>query len=122
MVDMNKTVFWYILEFCLYDLEPLHIVLGALLSEKMIIDADEIIPLIIHSFKMNYIDLWWQSGYTKDDYEKVNTLTEDMLVSYIQKNIHNHFKKYPLPENGGEYFIKTTFSGEKLIPPDYEHP
>lgn len=110
------------LEFCSYDEEPLHIVIDALLEEKLMEKAEDIIPLIMDFFDRHYINCWWHSCKSDDPYIRLNKINKEDLENYVRNNKRYSFKQYPLSSDGGEYFIRTTDIGIKLVPDDYEHP
>jgi len=119
---MDNLTLIYMLEFCDYDKEPLHIVIDALLDDKLIEKAEDIIPLILDSFNRHYINCWWDTGKADDPYIRLNEIKKDDLENYVRNNKRYSFKRYPSFSDGGEYYIRTTDIGIKLVPDDYEHP
>jgi hypothetical protein len=109
--EMEDKVKAYIISFAAYDSEPLHIVLSALIKEGLCESASCAIPAILELLQSKYIECYHHSGYSSDEYKRVNHLSEDALRDYIRQNEDEGFREYPTPEGGGEYYLKTTREG-----------
>jgi hypothetical protein len=115
MVEMVDSIKAYILDFCAYDDEPLHILLSALMDEKLCKKANDAIPILLNLLQEGLIKCSYHSGWSGDKYRPVENLKEADLVEQIRILEKYNFTKYPKSAEGGEYFFKTTDIGLKLI-------
>ena len=104
----------YIVDFTLISEEPLHIILGAMLDEKIISDAREAIQPILELIQEGYLEC------LGNEYEEHNNLTEDELIKYVKIHEPEKFEEYPSLEQGGEYFLQATDKGRQLFPDEWE--
>ncbi len=110
----------FILEFSSYDSEPLHILIDSAINSGLAMNPKEICNCLSNLCNKSYIECSWHSLEEFGEYIKIDALSLDQLIEYINKNRKFNFKEYP--KEGGEYFFKTTEAGIELIPEDYEHP
>jgi len=106
----------YIIKFALFEKEPLHIVFNAIIEEKIINKAYSAIQPILKLVREQHLECYHQSSRSRDEYEKHDNLTEAELIKYVKIHESQQFKEYPEPEEGGEYFLKTTEKGKLLLP------
>jgi len=115
MVDKLKE---YILEFAAYDLEPLHLLISALIERELCESARCVIRPILELVRDDSLECYRHSGRDGDTYEKMHILTEVELTKYIDCHNKQAFKSYPSPDEGGEYFLKTAAKGLEGINAD----
>jgi hypothetical protein len=104
MIDKIKE---YIIKFAIYEEEPLHIVLGAIMDKKIIGNAYEAVQPILELIKERYLDFYYGSTYKEH-----NNVTEDELIAYIKIHEPEQFNEYPELE----YYLQTTSKGRQLFP------
>jgi hypothetical protein len=112
MLDKLKA---YILEFAAYDSEPLHLLISALIEKGLCESANRAVQPILELVQDNYLECYHHSCRGGDKYKAVDNLGPDALREYIKRNEKYNFENYPSPEEGGEYFFKTTSKGLKSI-------
>ena len=102
----------HILEFALYGKEPLHLLFLSLEMNKVCLNVREAIPLIMDLARDGYLEVYYHSGMAGDKYREVRHLGEDELQKFTDRIEPHGFKEYP---EDGEYFVKTTDAGARLI-------
>ncbi len=112
---MGKSISAYILDFCAYGEEPLHIVLASLLDQKLIANAADAVRSILHLLNDGHLSCNYHSDLPSDRYQEVPVLTEEHLRQYVERHEKRRFEDYPGPEDGGEYFLRTTGRGFELV-------
>jgi hypothetical protein len=115
MLDNLKT---YIIEFTAYDSEPLHLLISASIEKRLCESANCVVQPILELLKDNYLECYHHSCKGGDKYKAVYNLDQAALEEYIKRNEKHNFENYPSPEEGGEYFFKTTFKGLRPINSD----
>ncbi|MBI4331766.1 MAG: hypothetical protein HY673_10845 [Chloroflexi bacterium] len=112
MIDKIKA---YILDFAEYDKEPLHIILGALLEEKLSTNVRDAVAPLLQLLNDGYIECYHHSSWSGDPYVRIPHLKEADLMRYVDLHEPEGFQEYPDPEQGGEYFFRTTQKGHALL-------
>ena len=103
-----KKIIYYILNYCTYAEEPLHLIINSLIEENVGTNLKEIKSGIIDLIKKNEIIVFIYDK-KNEKYKKVNDFTEEKLEKYLNLNNKNNFKDYP--HNYEEIYIKTTEIG-----------
>ena len=100
----------YILEYAAYDLEPMHIIISALISEGLCENHKDAVGSIIELVKKGYLLAYSHSGESGAKYIKIEKKDIDKLYSDVEKR--DQFNTYP---GGKEYFFKTSDEGMKFV-------
>lgn len=112
---MSDEVKAYILDFCAYDLEPLHLLLSAVIERQLCASANSVIPVLLVLVQDKFLECYHHSTRDGEEYHKIDNIKETDLAEYIRCHETEGFRDYPSPEQGGEYFFKTTTAGCQLI-------
>ncbi len=109
-MNREEGIVKYIIEFTAYDLEPLHIIVSALISERLCESPKAVVECIVELVKKNYLVVYTHSGVSGAPYIKVDVINEEELFSDVEKR--NQFENYP---EGKEYFFRATDKGLSII-------
>jgi hypothetical protein len=101
----------YILHFCFSDIEPAHILFGALYEVKLITSMEDGVKAVCELLDKGFLELYlddYVSGYEKLD----NISEEDLLAHTKRGKFDEGVFEYP---DDFEYFFKTTAKGRELV-------
>jgi hypothetical protein len=94
----------YIIDYCQFDLEPLHLVISSALHDNVCRDRYDVINALIVAFNKKKVEIF---RFMDGRYIKLNQIAEQKLFSYVM-NLSEDPKLITYPEIESEYFV---FSG-----------
>lgn len=115
----NEALKNYILRLSSYGGEPLWILIGNALEEKLAETSEEVIECIFSMCQKGWLSHTCYSTY--DDHKQIpDELKFTQLEEYA--GIHRESNYADYPETAEEFYFETTEDGEKVIPEDYYLP
>jgi hypothetical protein len=101
----------YILDFCWSDIEPSHILFGAIYDDELINSMEDGVKAVCELLNKGFLELYL-NDYGRG-YEKLDNISEKDLLAHTKKGKFDEgVVEYP-PEF--EYFFKTTDKGRELV-------
>ena len=89
MIDKLK---YYIINYSVYDKEPLYAIVGSIIKENICQDLPKISDAIIELFNDGYLDAYY---YRNSKYQKLQSLEKKELLQHIKNYATSNFENIP---------------------------